>query len=77
VATVGGIHLLCPAHNQFEAERAYGAEFMRHKREAARNRASEERARGPGSAEMTGWTRSGNTTRLHRGSPVERSNNAR
>ncbi len=35
-ATVGGIRLLCPAHNQFEAERAYGTEFMRHKRDAAR-----------------------------------------
>jgi len=43
-ATVGGIRLLCRAHNQYEAERAYGAEFMRHKREGARNRASEERA---------------------------------
>jgi 5-methylcytosine-specific restriction endonuclease McrA len=39
-ATLGGIRLLCRAHNQFEAERALGAEFMRHKREAARHRAS-------------------------------------
>ena len=39
-ATVGGIRLLCRAHNQFEAERAFGAEFMRHRREADRNRAS-------------------------------------
>jgi 5-methylcytosine-specific restriction endonuclease McrA len=42
-ATAGGIRLLCRAHNQFEAERAYGAEFMRRKREAARHRVS----RGP------------------------------
>jgi HNH endonuclease len=34
-ATVGGIRLLCRAHN--EAERAFGAEFMRHKRETARS----------------------------------------
>ncbi len=53
-ATVGWIRLLCRAHNQFEAERAYGAEFMRHKREGARNRASKERARRPGSAESAG-----------------------
>jgi hypothetical protein len=39
-ATVGGMRLLCRAHNQFEAERTYGAEFMRHKREGARHRAS-------------------------------------
>jgi len=39
-ATVGGVRLLCRAHNLFEAERTYGTEFMRHKREGARNRAS-------------------------------------
>ena len=33
-ASVSNIRLLCRAHNQFEAERVYGAEFMRHKREA-------------------------------------------
>ena len=33
--TVAGIRLLCRAHNQFEAERAFGAEFVRHKREEA------------------------------------------
>ena len=43
-ATVGGIRLLCRAHNQFEAERAFGPEFMRHKREAASIRASGEGA---------------------------------
>ena len=35
-ATVSGIRLLCRAHNQFEAEHTYGAEFMRRKREGAR-----------------------------------------
>jgi 5-methylcytosine-specific restriction endonuclease McrA len=34
-ASVGGIRLLCRAHNQYEAERAFGVEFMRHKRLAA------------------------------------------
>jgi hypothetical protein len=34
-ATVAGIRLRCRAHNQFEAERAFGAGFMRHKRLAA------------------------------------------
>jgi hypothetical protein len=47
-STVGEIRLLCRAHNQFEAERAFGAEFMRQKREGARSRAS--RAPGPPSA---------------------------
>jgi len=32
-ATVENIRLRCRAHNQFEAERTYGADFMRHKRE--------------------------------------------
>jgi hypothetical protein len=34
-ATVEGIRLLCRAHNQHQAERTFGAEFMRHKRIAA------------------------------------------
>ena len=34
-ATVEGIRLLCRAHNHYEAERTFGAEFMRHKRIAA------------------------------------------
>ena len=34
-ATIGGIRLLCRAHNQYEAERTFGAEFMRRKRQAA------------------------------------------
>jgi 5-methylcytosine-specific restriction endonuclease McrA len=35
-ATVSGIRLLCRAHNHYEADRTYGAEFMRHKRVGAR-----------------------------------------
>src|SRR5262245_60907118 len=34
-ATVEGIQLRCWAHNQYTAERTFGAEFMRHKRIAA------------------------------------------
>jgi len=33
-ATLGGIRLLCRPHNQYGAERTYGVEFMRRKREA-------------------------------------------
>ena len=31
-ATISNIRLRCRAHNQYEAERTFGAEFMRHKR---------------------------------------------
>ena len=34
-ALASNIRLLCHAHNQLEAERTFGAEFMRHKRLAA------------------------------------------
>lgn len=34
-ATVRNTRLLCHAHNQFEAERAFGESFMRYKRESA------------------------------------------
>jgi 5-methylcytosine-specific restriction endonuclease McrA len=34
-ASVAGIRLRCQAHNQYGAERTFGAEFMRHKRRAA------------------------------------------
>ena len=34
-ATVGRMRLLCRAHNQYEAERTFGAEFMRRKRRSA------------------------------------------
>jgi len=38
-ATVANLRLRCRAHNQYEAERTYGAGFMREKRQAARARA--------------------------------------
>lgn len=34
-ATVANLRVLCRAHNQLEAERTFGTEFMRHKRTAA------------------------------------------
>ena len=37
-ATVPNLRLRCRAHNQFEAERTYGAGFRREKREAAKAR---------------------------------------
>jgi len=48
-ATVSGIRLRCRAHNQYEAEQTYGAEFMRHKRLAA----AEARASAKAHAEAT------------------------
>jgi 5-methylcytosine-specific restriction endonuclease McrA len=41
--TVSGLRLRCQAHNQYEAERAFGPEFMRRKREKARRVAAERR----------------------------------
>jgi 5-methylcytosine-specific restriction endonuclease McrA len=41
-STVSNLRLRCRAHNQYEAEQAYGAEFLKYKIEQAR----EERARG-------------------------------
>jgi len=35
-ATIGNLRLRCRAHNQYEAERTFGEEFMRGKRAAAR-----------------------------------------
>ena len=43
-ASVEGVRLLCRAHNQYEAERVYGAGFMEAKREAARKAKEEKRA---------------------------------
>ena len=37
-ATVSNLRLRCRAHNQYEAERTYGAGFMRHKRERRADR---------------------------------------
>jgi hypothetical protein len=47
-ATVSGIRLRCRAHNQYEAERAFGPELMRHKRLAAAEARAAARMRGPG-----------------------------
>jgi 5-methylcytosine-specific restriction endonuclease McrA len=44
-ATVAGVRLLCRAHNQYEAERTFGAGFMSEKREQARRAAAEARTR--------------------------------
>lgn len=52
VATVSNTRLLCRSHNQFAAEQAFGAEFMREKREQARCRGAWQRvqkARAPAS----------------------------
>jgi len=40
---VANLRLRCRAHNQFEAERAFGSEFMEHKRTQARERAAAKR----------------------------------
>jgi 5-methylcytosine-specific restriction endonuclease McrA len=42
-STPSRLRLRCRAHNQFEAERTYGTDFMRHKREQARRLGSEAR----------------------------------
>jgi 5-methylcytosine-specific restriction endonuclease McrA len=42
-ASVEGIRLRCRAHNQFEAERAFGNDFMRRKRHEARVTAAKKR----------------------------------
>ena len=42
-ATVEGLRLRCRAHNQYEAERTFGAEFMSRKREQARRRVEQRR----------------------------------
>jgi hypothetical protein len=44
-ATVEGLRLRCRAHNQYEADRAFGAEFMRRKRHGARLARAEARER--------------------------------
>ncbi|HUK65088.1 MAG TPA: hypothetical protein VLV15_17250 [Dongiaceae bacterium] len=43
--TVDDLRLRCRAHNQYEAERAFGESFMRGKREAARRGAADQRAK--------------------------------
>jgi hypothetical protein len=46
-ATVEGIRLRCRAHNQYAAERSFGAEFMRRKREQGRLRGAVARGAPP------------------------------
>ena len=43
-STIGNLRLRCRAHNQFEAECAFSAEFMAGKREQARERAARAKA---------------------------------
>jgi 5-methylcytosine-specific restriction endonuclease McrA len=60
-ATVEGIRLRCRAHNQYAAECAFGAEFMKHKRQEARRAAAEGRrakAARAQAAEVIPWLRS-------------------
>jgi hypothetical protein len=46
-ATVAGIRLRCRGHNQYEAERTFGAGFMREKRDAAQSAAKQRAAARP------------------------------
>jgi len=48
-ATVSNVRLRCNAHNQYEAERTYGIEFMQHKRDEAMH----ERAAGGANVDTT------------------------
>ena len=45
-ATVDALRLRCRAHNQYEAERVFGSEFMRRKRAQSRQKAARNRAAG-------------------------------
>ena len=54
--------LRCRAHNQYEAERAFGAGFMSEKREHARRVAAERRARST-QAEKCAWVSAQELTR--------------
>jgi hypothetical protein len=59
-STVTGLRLRCRAHNQYEAERRFGCEFMRHKRERARHDAAHARearqaAQAPAAAPAGAW----------------------
>jgi 5-methylcytosine-specific restriction endonuclease McrA len=51
-ASVAGIRLRCRAHNQYEAERTFGSEFMRHKRIAAVEARAEAKSRGSGAGRL-------------------------
>ena len=56
-ATVEGLRLRCRAHNQYEAERVFGAEFMRRKRPEARLASGEGRERSALAGEPTAPSR--------------------
>jgi 5-methylcytosine-specific restriction endonuclease McrA len=51
-STVQGLRLRCRAHNQFEAERAFGVKFMERKREEARREAEGAHARAAAGLEL-------------------------
>jgi len=51
-ASVEGIRLRCRAHNQYEAERTFGSEFMRHKRVAAVEAREAAKSRGSGAGRL-------------------------
>jgi 5-methylcytosine-specific restriction endonuclease McrA len=53
LATVELMRLRCRAHNQYEAERVFGAEFMEVRRNDARHRAAEARATAAAASERT------------------------
>jgi 5-methylcytosine-specific restriction endonuclease McrA len=52
--TVDTMRLRCRAHNQYEAERAFGAGFMNRKRHEARCAAAEARGRGAAKEQVAG-----------------------
>ena len=57
-ASIEGIRLLCRAHNQNGAERTFGVEFMRRKRQQAREAAARAQARAKEkAAEVIPWLR--------------------
>jgi 5-methylcytosine-specific restriction endonuclease McrA len=56
-STVQGLRLRCRAHNQFEAERTFGAEFMERKREEARLAAEVAHTRAAAEMELKEQTR--------------------
>jgi 5-methylcytosine-specific restriction endonuclease McrA len=62
-STVDNLRLRCRAHNQFEAERTFGAGFMKDKREAARQavaervRESVKKGRDDGQNDVIPWLR--------------------
>ena len=53
---VGNLRLLCRAHNQYEAERTFGAGFMSEKREAARRAAEARRGETSARGTETEWS---------------------